>query len=855
MSRYAQAVEQVLPRLDLQSPGIGILVVASGQHSLVAEALTPHLPEAARAPLEAALVRAGPAVLVATGLPANRAEAEAALTELNSLRGWVASSGRLLVLLLTRQELAELQRLAADVYSARLFLETIGFIPEPAVEFEQARAELARWQRERFGRLDLRGFVRSEGEDVSWRIEDIYQDVSARDVHAVFKRNHVWWEVVPRSGGSAPWLVGREPSLLQLLDLLRASMPAPAWMAVVLGHPGSGKTFFLRWLTMRAGTQEQVVSIRRPLPLLTSLSAYAQSPGPISLYEYFLEVLLENGQSAAHVLGRAVAERRAIFLLDGLDEVGDESARRRMIEAVRAFQQEVAGCLVVVTSRIAGYTPGSLPAAEFALSPLNEEAIRSFLVRWCELYALERLGDSPSSRQQGGEEGERLANDVLQHKQVYELARSPLLLTVLAMVHRTGVRLPDHRVELYEHATRVLVERWNRVRSLSPTGSAPPLKAADAVRLLGPVALETIRMGTRGAIKEEVLRELLGRSLISGNLRGITTPDEALTLFKNALGLLIEQGPGLYSFLHLTLSEYFAARELVRSNGLERLAEDASRAFRPEWREVLLLAAGELGVNRADDARLELLVGSVLDTARRQVARPTASVPSLLAGLLADDPGLSSTSATQIIDTLVPAWWFESTFDSASSLEAAVREASELLHERISQGRFAAELRGRLKPHYGNAAPAHVLENLVRSGAASLNAFLKFLRAADLDYGPVFFQYMRDSREEFRKVVGRFSVPCAIHADEESARVRVVLSQWLDQQVRHGTVQGEINFIIVNPLSPTVTRASVSWEQMRFLGAYTDADVLLEADIPVEWPTGQKPATPEVFAFLRAKFP
>lgn len=55
----------------------------------------------------------------------------------------------------------------------------------------------------------------------------------------------------------------------------------------------------------------------------------------------------------------------------------------------------------------------------------------------------------------------------------------------------------------------------------------------------------------------------------------------AVMLFQRTLGILVETPPGMFGFLHLTLAEYFAAREFVRAGGLEEIVADPARVFRP----------------------------------------------------------------------------------------------------------------------------------------------------------------------------------------------------------------------------------------------------------------------------------
>jgi hypothetical protein len=316
------------------------------------------------------------------------------------------------------------------------------------------------------------------------------------------------------------------------------------------------------------------------------------------------------------------------------------------------------------------------------------------------------------------------------------------MLTVLAIVHRTGVRLPDHRVELYSHATQVLVERWNQVRSLGTPGGAVPIKAADAARLLGPVALAVVRSEIRGAIPEDMLRHQLERAIEAGRLRALTSADEALALFQRSLGLLVEQAPGMYAFLHLTLAEYFAAWELVRTNELEHLIEDPAEVFLPRWRETVLLAAGVLGVLHADDVRLDEIVRALIASSGRRKGKPAPAVPSLLAGLLADDPGLSQRTAEALVDCLIPTWWFERQY-GITSMEGVFHEALNIIWRLQPDSRFQSLLHARLRHHYeGGLSPA-MQANIARDRDSDrhwLRLLKSILFATEIDESGIFFQ-------------------------------------------------------------------------------------------------------------------
>ncbi len=52
------------------------------------------------------------------------------------------------------------------------------------------------------------------------------------------------------------------------------------------------------------------------------------------------------------------------------------------------------------------------------------------------------------------------------NERIRELAINPLMLTVIAMVHRDRVKLPDRRAELYAEAVDVLLGKWEEAKGV-----------------------------------------------------------------------------------------------------------------------------------------------------------------------------------------------------------------------------------------------------------------------------------------------------------------------------------------------------------------------------------------------------
>jgi HEAT repeat protein len=404
---------------------------------------------------------------------------------------------------------------------------------------------------------------------------------------------------------SGLFYLNREPSLRNIYFLHSFRQRR----TVVLGDPGAGKTTMLRYMAYQLAksllNDEQGESEQARAPaLLEDVTDYLPVYVRIGLYAQHLQDKPDTDIAdfaprgcqmlqiplSAELLKAEMGRGRVLFLFDGLDEIVDTSERREVAKRVTEFASKFPDCPVIVTSRIVGYHEAQLGPqfTQFTISPFGEDEINRFVENWYRV-----LGEPHKA--------EDLIEAIAGNDSVKRLASNPLLLTVIALIHRRA-KLPDERVKLYQLAAETLADQWMTERRVVPEA----WDAQETIRdLLPAIAWHMHCTTSSGLIGEQELHKLLVETM--RRLQPRLTENEAnarASQFRRNVaefsGIFLErgldqEGQGLYGFLHLTFEEYFAAVrlcELWERNGnevLKPLMHD------PRWNEIVLLAAGRFG--------------------------------------------------------------------------------------------------------------------------------------------------------------------------------------------------------------------------------------------------------------------
>jgi hypothetical protein len=344
----------------------------------------------------------------------------------------------------------------------------------------------------------------------------------------------------------------------------------------ILGKPGAGKTTFLKHVTLKAIDGELDY-----IPIFIPLKSLSDSGKP--LFDFIVTEFepwgFPNPQEFAEKL---LKEGKAILLCDGLDEVNKEKGGDRAIEEHIRFSEIYKANKFVVTCRIAASEYQRFKDFLYVeMADFDKSQIKTFAYKWfTDNYQIadKFLKEFNESR----------------NKRLRELAKNPLLLTLLCIGFEETLSFPSRRSEIYEEATDALLRKWDASRGIKRDEIYQELSLGRKRQMFARIAYETFEKGEY-LIEQKHLAEKIVSYL--KNLPQTDHEEEIdgiaiIKAIESQHGIFVERAQGIYSFSHLTLQEYYTAKYIV-SNIHKKEVEDLIRNhFSDEsWREVFLLTA------------------------------------------------------------------------------------------------------------------------------------------------------------------------------------------------------------------------------------------------------------------------
>lgn len=345
---------------------------------------------------------------------------------------------------------------------------------------------------------------------------------------------------------------------------------------LVLGHPGSGKTTFLKYLALAYTGFVPVPEHLKPLlpiyiPLREANRVNNPTPGAAWLRDLALSCasdFTEKPLSKAW-LDKQLENGRCAVLLDGIDEIPGELSGA-VIQSVTAFAAKYRSNVIVTTCRVGAFDRPIPGFSVCEVDEFNEDDIFAFVSHW--------FGGRQSKATQ-------LLEHVAASTSARDLCRTPLLLTLLCIMYDYGGTIPRNRAELYENCIDALMFRWDASRAIERHSSTKGISAQRKKMMLSKIARGTfdsnVLLMKRGDLLKRFDAEI---RLLS--LRGVTS-DVLLKDFEAHSGLLVERAVGVYGFSHLTFHEFLTMIAYNEESDQKELFYQAVED--PRYREVFLM--------------------------------------------------------------------------------------------------------------------------------------------------------------------------------------------------------------------------------------------------------------------------
>ncbi len=485
-------------------------------------------------------------------------------------------------------------------------------------QFHAALNRYLRWVERTYGRLTLRGLKEREAGQLTFDLDEIYTSLEVEVNLETDERRRRWTRRSQQDNREQ-----MENAGLQTIDMTQ--LLALDDRLVITGGPGSGKSTYLHLIAssvaraLRTGdgdAVERTLGLTGPLPLpvVVSLAGYNRyrREGKGTLIDYISYAIIEQNGAIGlpdDFFRRLLFQGRSCcLLLDGLDEVARDDERALVRERVQTLANNDGVGRLIVTSRTRAYQGQAVfPFRVATVKPMTPEQVKVLAGKWCHAaYEPDEVTRQTENLQREIEQLEALRAERDQPR----LVITPLLVTIVAIVHDNLNKLPQQRAELYEECVKALLSEHYRTPSEAQTTLVEwGGKFNEKRNVLARLAFEmmTAARGAEPMVKEAQLKSWVRPLVVK--MRGEKQADRWLESFTEAMrerGSLLDERDGEYRFIHLTFLEYLAATYLADAIGdaqaIVTCLTDEDRLAKSWWRETVLLTVGYIDWRSPDRA-------------------------------------------------------------------------------------------------------------------------------------------------------------------------------------------------------------------------------------------------------------
>lgn len=383
---------------------------------------------------------------------------------------------------------------------------------------------------------------------------------------------------------------------------------------IILGNPGSGKSILTKYLSLKLIHKDKSIFSDKNLcdriPFRIELRKYyafkKENHGGLLKY---LSVLMEIEYSISNVLlediEKIIEDNQTLILFDGLDEIFDVNDKIIIKNDIENFVTRYSNARTIVTSRIIGYDDAALiekNAVRLTINNFSESQIEEYIKNW---YLVEEEDQNVREKE---------IEDFLAKKEMIdeELISNPLLLSLIVILYRNNLKVPESKLEIYQSCTKTLVDKWDLSKAIEINIPEDIYKRKDTV--FADLAYWQYKELSKknGKVTYQRAKNTVGRSLTEK----LKIADDFTSDYFSEQFMLYAQKRSLYfdnNFTHKTFLEYFTAFWIFSNIEKKHKKEDRDDLIKeyitnPYWHIVLELLINLIDKDQADNEIIDDLV-------------------------------------------------------------------------------------------------------------------------------------------------------------------------------------------------------------------------------------------------------
>jgi hypothetical protein len=339
----------------------------------------------------------------------------------------------------------------------------------------------------------------------------------------------------------------------------------------VYGHLGIGKSTLTKQFSLRLASQ-RAEDHNKPVPIHVALGNMELPIVPEAIRELEMEHEYVSYASRRFAENGIIAHQSRVYILDGLDEMANSEHRGKVIDwCATAAERKLPFLISSRPSTLPCYVPGILRVEILPFSPANIEAY---------IHALPWASQS---------EAQLLVEAIRSDRDLEEMSKTPLLLTLLVIVARfRGVEsIPKRKENVYRKIVNLMLYEWDERKNIERQYAIPDQDLR--LRILRKVAFAFHKNGQRSF----TLTEFIEKTTNAGPNIALHIADRFFhELLRDCL--ISPTGGEKYTFFHFSIQEYLAGLELAEDYGPAQLHRALEEYFRGGtwWEEVLVFWGG-----------------------------------------------------------------------------------------------------------------------------------------------------------------------------------------------------------------------------------------------------------------------